>query len=50
MTPQTMAEAIQQIDDLTDQLKFARKTLTDLMQLADSLRAERDTWRAQASL
>jgi len=46
MTPTTMAEAVQEIDSLRAQLTFARKTCDELVTLVDSLRSERDTWRA----
>lgn len=42
MTPTTMSEAVAQIDALTRQLSEAHAEI-------ELLRAERDTWRAEAS-
>lgn len=36
--------------DLRDQLKFVIGLTSDLMKMVDTLKVERDTWRAEASL
>lgn len=48
MTVQSIAEAVQQIDELTDELKRLRLTCVELSSVIEVLRAERDSWRAAA--
>ena len=38
----------EQLVSAREQLKFAQDTCKDLMRMVDTLRAERDTWRAAA--
>lgn len=44
-----LEHARDEIADLKQQLKMNAELAADLMKMADSLRAERDTWRAEAS-
>ena len=38
------------VDDLREQLKFALNLSTELMQMVDTLKSERNTWRAEGML